>query len=76
VNRRRLAAVVLLLVSVLLLTAPGAGATTKKPTKVIHPPAKVKIGRVSFAHTPSGQPALLVAVRYPLAAAPSVLDFV
>jgi lysophospholipase L1-like esterase len=69
VNRRRLAALALLLLSALLLAATGAGAASKQPTKTIHPPAKVKVGRVSFARTPAGSPALLVAVRYPLAAA-------
>jgi lysophospholipase L1-like esterase len=62
----RIAALALL---ALLAVAGSAGATTHKPKKAIHPPAKVKVGRVSFAHTPTGKPALLVAIRYPLAAA-------
>ncbi|HVW48418.1 MAG TPA: SGNH/GDSL hydrolase family protein [Solirubrobacterales bacterium] len=54
--------------AVLLLAAGPAGAASK-PHKTIHPPAKVRVGRVAFARTPSGQAALLVAVRYPIEAA-------
>lgn len=53
-----------------LLAATGtAGAAPHKRKKPIPPPAKVKIGRVELARTPSGRPALLVAVRYPIQAA-------
>jgi lysophospholipase L1-like esterase len=66
---RRIVVVALLTLIALLLAAGAAGGATKKPAKVVRPPAGVKVGRVSFAHTATGQPALLVAIRYPLAAA-------
>jgi lysophospholipase L1-like esterase len=68
-RRRRLAPLVpLVLAALLLIVVASAGAAPKRPAKVIHPPAKVKVGRVALAQTPSGRRALLVAVRYPLAA--------
>ncbi len=66
---RTLAALVLLASLALLLAAAPAGAATHQTKKPIQPPAKVQVGRVSFAHTATGRPALLVAIRYPLAAA-------
>jgi lysophospholipase L1-like esterase len=58
------------------VAAGSAGAATPpthKPVKVLHPPARVKVGRVELARTPTGDPALLVAVRYPIQAAGRVL---
>jgi lysophospholipase L1-like esterase len=69
VNRRRRLASLALLPVLMLAVAPSAGAATPKPKKIVHPPAKVKVSRVSFARTSTGRPALLVAIRYPLAAA-------
>jgi hypothetical protein len=72
-RRRRLAALALLLVPALLIVAAPAGAATRKPTKLIHPPADVRVGRVAFGRTAAGRPALLVAVRYPIQAGGRVL---
>jgi lysophospholipase L1-like esterase len=66
--------VALLVLPALLVVAATAGAApSHKPLKMIHPPANVKVGRVAFAQTPWGQPALLVAVRYPIQAGGRVL---
>lgn len=70
---RKLVIAILLGALALLLAAAAAGAAatppTHKPVKVIHPPAKAKVGRVSFGRTPSGRLVGLVAVRYPIQAA-------
>jgi lysophospholipase L1-like esterase len=71
---RRIAATVLLgALALLVLAAGSAGAgaapPTHKPVKILHPPARVKVGRVELTRTPAGAPALLVAVRYPIQAA-------
>ncbi|HEX4305187.1 MAG TPA: SGNH/GDSL hydrolase family protein [Solirubrobacterales bacterium] len=52
-----------------LLLAAAAGAAPHRHKQPIHPPAKVKIGRVALARTPGGRLALLAAVRYPIQAA-------
>jgi lysophospholipase L1-like esterase len=71
----RRAAFALVVASALLLAfATGAAAATSSPPKhrspkVIHPPARVKVGRVEAVRTASGKPAILVAVRYPIQAA-------
>jgi len=54
---------------VLLAATATAGAAAHKHRKPIHPPANVRVERVKLARTPSGRPALLVAVRYPIQAA-------
>lgn len=64
---RKIAAVLAALALLLLATADAA--PTKKPAKVVHPPAKAKVGRVTFGRTPSGRLVGLVAVRYPIQAA-------
>jgi lysophospholipase L1-like esterase len=66
--------IALLAAFALLFAAGAAGAATttpptKKPVKVIHPPAKAKVGRVTFGRTPQGRLVGLVAVRYPIQAA-------
>jgi lysophospholipase L1-like esterase len=67
---RTLVIAILLGALALLLAAASAGAAatppTHKPVKVIRPPAKAKVGRVSFGRTPSGRLVGLVAVRYPI----------
>ncbi|HEY0277775.1 MAG TPA: SGNH/GDSL hydrolase family protein [Solirubrobacterales bacterium] len=71
---RAAAAVVLGALAVLLLIAGPAGAAPKpRKLKTIHPPAKVRVGRVALARTPSGRDALLVAVRYPIQAVGRVM---
>ncbi len=55
--------------AVALAAAPAAGAARHPRKRPIPPPAKTRIGRVALARTPSGRPALLVAVRYPIQAA-------
>jgi lysophospholipase L1-like esterase len=67
-------AVLLGALAALLLVAASAGAAAKPhKLKTIHPPAKVSVGRVALAQTPSGRDALLVAVRYPIQAAGRVM---
>jgi lysophospholipase L1-like esterase len=74
VNLPRRIVVVLLGALALLVIAAGSASgaatpPTHKPVKVLHPPARVKVGRVELVRTPAGGPALLVAVRYPIQAA-------
>jgi lysophospholipase L1-like esterase len=52
--------------SLLAVLVASAGAATHKPKKTVRPLAKVRVEKVAFAHTPTGKPALLVAVRYPI----------
>ena len=60
--------------AVLLLVSGSAGAAAKtRKLKTIHPPAKVSVGRVALARTPSGRDTLLVAVRYPIQAVGRVM---
>ena len=67
-------AVLLGALAVLLLVAGSAGAAAKpRKLKTIHPPAKVRVGRVALAQTSSGRDALLVAVRYPIQAVGRVM---
>jgi lysophospholipase L1-like esterase len=67
---RKIPLVALLGALALLLVAAGsAGGASPNPTKTIHPPAKVKVGRVTFGRTASGRLVGLVAVRYPIQAA-------
>jgi lysophospholipase L1-like esterase len=66
-SRRRIALVLFLVPTLLLALAASAGAAkhvTRK--KAIHALAKVRLEKVAFAHTPSGEPALLLALRYPI----------
>lgn len=57
--------------AVLLIATGSAGAAGHghKRHKPIRPPANVRVERVDLARGPSGRPALLVAVRYPIQAA-------
>jgi lysophospholipase L1-like esterase len=57
------------LAAIFAAAAGTAGAAPHKRKKAIHPPAAIKLGRVELGRTPSGRPALLVAVRYPIQAA-------
>jgi lysophospholipase L1-like esterase len=67
-------AVLLGALAALLLAAGWATAAGKPPKpKTILAPAKVRVGRVALAQTPSGRDALLVAVRYPIQAAGRVM---
>jgi lysophospholipase L1-like esterase len=69
---RRIVVALLGALALLVVAAGSAAAATPpihKPVKVLHPPARVKVGRVELARTPAGGPALLVAVRYPIQAA-------
>jgi lysophospholipase L1-like esterase len=71
---RRIVVVALLGTLALLVVAAGSAAAaptppTHRPTKVLRPPARVKIGRIAVAEAASGRPALLVAMRYPIQAA-------
>jgi len=59
-------AVLAALAAPLVVVAPAAAG--QKPDKTIHPPAKVRVGRVALAPTAGGRDALLVAVRYPIQA--------
>ncbi len=76
--------VVALLAAVALLLTTSADAlaatatpppirTTKKALKAIQPPAKARVGRVTFGRTSSGKLVGLVAVRYPIQAANRVM---
>jgi lysophospholipase L1-like esterase len=77
-NRARATLVLVAVLAGTLALAPAAGAApgslgkvphrAKQGPKNLRPPAKVKIGRLAFATTPTGGPALLVAVRYPIQA--------
>jgi lysophospholipase L1-like esterase len=69
---RRIVVASLLGALALLLAAPAGAAPTPpthKPAKILHPPARVKVGRAELVKTADGGPALLVAVRYPIQAA-------
>jgi hypothetical protein len=70
---RRIVVVAMLgaLATLLLVASASAAATspTHKPVKILHPPARVKVGRVELTRTTEGRPTLLVAVRYPIQAA-------
>ena len=67
---RRIVVALLGVLAVALAATPTAGAAAQKHhRKAIHPPAAVRVERVKLARTPSGRPALLVAVRYPIQAA-------
>jgi len=67
---RRIVVALLGVLAVALAATPTAGAAAHKHhRKAIHPPAAVRVERVKLARTPSGRPALLVAVRYPIQAA-------
>lgn len=66
---RRIPLVATLAALALLAVAATAGAATHRHKKPIQPPASVRIGRVELGQTRTGQPALLVAVRYPIQAA-------
>jgi lysophospholipase L1-like esterase len=68
--RSNLSLAVLLGALAILLLAAGPAAAAGKPHKLktIQAPAKVRVGRVALARTPSGRDALLVAVRYPIQA--------
>ncbi len=57
-------------------SAVGAAPPTHKPVKIIRPPANTRIERVELARTPAGNPALLIAVRYPIQAASRALNLV
>ncbi|HEY2054351.1 MAG TPA: SGNH/GDSL hydrolase family protein [Solirubrobacterales bacterium] len=65
---RRILVAVLGTLALLLGATATAGAAAHKHRKPIAPPAKIRIGRVALARTPSGRPALLVAARYPIQA--------
>jgi lysophospholipase L1-like esterase len=54
--------------ALLLVAAGSAGAAGPRQRNPIRPPAKVKVGRVTLGQTPTGEPALLIAVRYPIEA--------
>jgi hypothetical protein len=73
---RNVAAAILGALAMLLLAAGPAGATTPKPKKVIHPPAKIRVGNVTLGRTPTGTPALLVPIHYPIQAANRVMKAV
>jgi lysophospholipase L1-like esterase len=70
---RRIAVALLGALALLVVAAGSAGGSatppTHKPMKILRPPARVKVDRVELARTPAGDPALLVAVRYPIQAA-------
>jgi lysophospholipase L1-like esterase len=75
-SRKIVATVLLGALALLVVAAGSAGAATpptQKPVKILHPPARVKVGRVELARTSAGDPALLVAVHYPIQAAGRVL---
>jgi lysophospholipase L1-like esterase len=59
--------------ALLVALTATAGAATHKHKKPIQPLAKPRIGRVALGETPSGDLALLVAVRYPIQAADRVM---
>lgn len=81
---RPLAAALLVLVALLVGTLSPAPSASASPTaaaaspavkqsskhrpKRLPRPAKVKVGRVALGATPEGDPALLVAIRYPIQA--------
>jgi lysophospholipase L1-like esterase len=74
---RNVAVAVLFGALALLLVAAGpAGATTTKPVKVIHPPAKIRVGNVTLGRTPAGAAALLIPIHYPIEAANRVMKAV
>jgi lysophospholipase L1-like esterase len=72
-SRLKVSLSVLLGALVALLLATGSAAAAGKPHKTIHPPAKVRVGRVALARTSSGRDALLVAVQYPIQAVGRVM---
>jgi lysophospholipase L1-like esterase len=74
-SRSKISPVVLLgvLAALLLAAAPAGAAGKTRKLKTIQAPAKVGVGRVALARTPSGRDALLVAVRYPIQAAGRVM---
>jgi lysophospholipase L1-like esterase len=56
----------------LVATATAAAAATpptKKPVKIVRPPADTRVARVAIGRTPGGALALLIATRYPIQAA-------
>jgi lysophospholipase L1-like esterase len=65
----RVTVVLTLLAALAPAVAPTAGAAAHKHREPLHPPANVRVEKVKLAHTSSGRPALLVAVRYPIQAA-------
>ncbi|HWH19291.1 MAG TPA: hypothetical protein VN671_02060, partial [Solirubrobacterales bacterium] len=67
-TRPKISLAVLLGALAMLPLAAGSAGAASKPHKSIHPPAKVRVGRVALARSPSGPDALLVAVRYPIQA--------
>jgi lysophospholipase L1-like esterase len=72
-SRLKVSLSVLLGALVALLLATGSAGAAGKPHKTIHPPAKVRVGRVALARASSGRDALLVAVRYPIQAVGRVM---
>jgi lysophospholipase L1-like esterase len=73
-SRKKIGVVALLgTLALLFALAAGAGAATHEPKKPIQPLAKPRIGRVTLGETPSGDLALLVAVRYPIQTADRVV---
>jgi lysophospholipase L1-like esterase len=67
---RKIVVVALLgVLAVLIAPAATAGAAPHKHKGPIHPPAKVRVGRVELARAAGGRLAILVAVRYPIQAA-------
>jgi hypothetical protein len=74
---RNVAVAALLGALALLLVAAGpTGAAAAKPKKVIHSPAKIRVGKVAVGQTPAGAAALLVPIHYPIQAANRVMKAV
>jgi lysophospholipase L1-like esterase len=73
---RNVTATLLGALAVLLVAAGAAGAVAPKPKKVIHPPAKIRVGNVTLGQTPAGAAALLVPIHYPIEAANRVMKAV
>ncbi|HEX3361343.1 MAG TPA: SGNH/GDSL hydrolase family protein [Solirubrobacterales bacterium] len=67
-TRLKISLAVLLGALAMLLLAAGSAGAAPKPHKTIHPPAKVRVGRVALATASPGRDALLVAVQYPIQA--------
>jgi lysophospholipase L1-like esterase len=62
----RIALAALLALLSLLVAVPVASAAKHGPKKPLAPTAKVRVEKAALGLTPSGGPALLVAVRYPI----------